>query len=400
VSDSKQTLDPNSLAYYAPPGSPDRNDAPDPADRDKPAPQQQRRAEDPAPHLRIVKPNEIRTKDPSDAFAAAVAMAMRDQHESDLLDASSLLHRRASVPPAVKFTVAIAGAALAALAYVVLSSPSQSPTEDRATALLRSFVPAAPHRAPPTLMVRNQSGTVNEPLELGVSVEPAEPGATITIKGLPVGARLTAGEQMSLSEWRMAAEDAANVVVVPPPDFAGAINLSAELRNADGAALVTSVMQLIWKAPVLAAIPANPRAPVAAAAPAAPAPQAAISAPQTAMISPPAAEVAPQTPPHVDTTVRDLSANEVGSLIRRAQEMLAMGDVKGARALLLRATDTQDARAAYSLAKSYDPILSRRSGAPDAGPDLAQARMWYQKAREWGAPEAQRQLDALATYGR
>jgi TPR repeat protein len=98
--------------------------------------------------------------------------------------------------------------------------------------------------------------------------------------------------------------------------------------------------------------------------------------------------------------VRDLSANEVGSLIRRAQEMLAMGDVKGARALLLRATDTQDARAAYSLAKSYDPILSRRSGAPDAGPDLAQARMWYQKAREWGAPEAQRQLDALATYGR
>jgi len=32
------------------------------------------------------------------------------------------------------------------------------------------------------------------------------------------------------------------------------------------------------------------------------------------------------------------------------------------------------------------------------GQDLAQARGWYQKALEWGSPEAQRQLDALASY--
>jgi len=78
-----------------------------------------------------------------------------------------------------------------------------------------------------------------------------------------------------------------------------------------------------------------------------------------------------------------------------------MGEVKAARALLLRAADARDAQAAYLLAKTYDPTLVRQSGAADAGPDLAQARSWYQKAREWGAPEAQRQLDALATtYGR
>jgi hypothetical protein len=34
------------------------------------------------------------------------------------------------------------------------------------------------------------------------------------------------------------------------------------------------------------------------------------------------------------------------------------------------------------------------------GPDLVQARNWYQKAREWGSPEAQRLLDALASYQR
>jgi hypothetical protein len=345
-------------------------------DRDG-SPALQRRIDDlAAPHLRVVKPNEARAKDPSDAFAAAVAMAMREQHQAELLNASSVLNRRSAIPTAAKFAVAIAGAALAALGYVVLFPPAQSISEQRALTMLRPFAPPTPQRPAPTLIVRNHGGTLNEPLELGVSVEPAEPGATVIVKGLPVGARLTTGEQMGLSEWRVAAEDAANAVVVPPQDFAGDINLSAELRNASGTPLVTSVMQLAWKAP-----PA-PAAPQIAAAPASPEPQATPAA------------------PHVEPAP-DLNTNEVGSLIRRAQEMLAMGDVKGARALLLRATDVRDPRAAYSLAKSYDPILSRQSGAPDAGPDLAQARAWYQKAREWGAPEAQRQLEALAsTYGR
>jgi hypothetical protein len=353
-------------------------------DRDG-SPAIQRRIEDLAPHLRVVKPNEARTKDTSDAFAAAVAMAMREQHEAELLNASSVLHRRSAIPAAAKFAIAIAGAALAALGYVVLFPPAQSTSEQHALTLLRPFAPPAPQRPAPTLTVRNHSGTPNEPLELGVSVEPAEPGATVTVKGLPIGARLTTGEQTSLSEWRVAAEDAANAVVVPPQDFAGDINLAAELRNAGGVPLVTSVMQLSWKAPppvVTPIAPAPQPAPQVAAAPASPDP---ISAPPATRVDPP----------------RDPSANEAGGLIKRAQEMLATGDVKGARSLLLRAADTRDPRAAYALAKTYDPILLRQSGAPDASPDLALARSWYQKAREWGAPEAQRQLDALATsYGR
>jgi len=346
-------------------------------DRDGSPALQRRIDELAAPHLRVVKPNESRAKDPSDAFAASVAMAMREQHEAELLNASSVLNRRSAIPAAAKFAVAIAGAALAALAYVVLFPPAQSTSEQRALTILRPFAPPTPQRPAPTLIVRNHSGTLNEPLELGVSVEPAEPGATVVVRGLPVGTRLTTGEQTGPSEWRVSAEDAANAVVVPPQDFAGDINLSAELRNASGAPLVTSVMQLAWKAPPAPA----PAPPQIAAAPASPEPIAA----------PPAPRVEPAP---------DLNANEAGGLIRRAQEMLAMGDVKGARALLLRATDLRDARAAYSLAKSYDPILARQSGAPDTGSDLAQARAWYQKAREWGAPEAQRQLDALATtYG-
>jgi TPR repeat protein len=95
---------------------------------------------------------------------------------------------------------------------------------------------------------------------------------------------------------------------------------------------------------------------------------------------------------------RELSPNEIAALVRRAQELLATGDIKSARALLIRAAEAHDPRAALALAKTFDPIVSRQSATIDAGPDLNQARTWYQRAKEWGAPEAQRQLDALASY--
>jgi hypothetical protein len=93
-----------------------------------------------------------------------------------------------------------------------------------------------------------------------------------------------------------------------------------------------------------------------------------------------------------------LSPNEIASLVRRAQELQANGDLQGARASLLRATDAHDARAALFLAKTFDPVISQQVGASVSGQDLAQALYWYQKARDWGSPDAQRQLDALARY--
>ena len=92
---------------------------------------------------------------------------------------------------------------------------------------------------------------------------------------------------------------------------------------------------------------------------------------------------------------------EIAASIRRAQELLATGDVKAARVLLQRAAELHDARAALALAKTFDPAVSRQASVADrTGPDPAQARNWYQKAREWGSPEAQRLLDALASYQR
>jgi TPR repeat protein len=45
---------------------------------------------------------------------------------------------------------------------------------------------------------------------------------------------------------------------------------------------------------------------------------------------------------------------------------------------------------------TYDPALLRQIGADGPMADPAQARIWYQRAKEWGEPDAQRKLEALA----
>jgi TPR repeat protein len=113
-------------------------------------------------------------------------------------------------------------------------------------------------------------------------------------------------------------------------------------------------------------------------------------------VAPPGPAVAARAEP----PVREINPGEVAGFVKRAQDLLATGDLQAARLLLLRAAQAHDARAALLLAKSYDPIVSKRLGMADAEPDLAQARNWYQKAEQWGASEARRELDALASYPR
>jgi TPR repeat protein len=105
-------------------------------------------------------------------------------------------------------------------------------------------------------------------------------------------------------------------------------------------------------------------------------------------------------PPARAQLIEDFSPNEIAGFVRRAQELLASGDLRAARAQLMRGASARDARAALLLAKTFDPPALRQYSAADPEPDLAQARNWYQRAREWGSPEAQRQLDALASYSR
>jgi hypothetical protein len=92
---------------------------------------------------------------------------------------------------------------------------------------------------------------------------------------------------------------------------------------------------------------------------------------------------------------RKLEADELASLLNRAKGLLAAGDIPSARLLLERAADAQEASAALMLARTYDPEVLGTQDARNIVPDPAMARAWYQKAAQFGSPDAQRRLAQL-----
>ena len=115
-------------------------------------------------------------------------------------------------------------------------------------------------------------------------------------------------------------------------------------------------------------------------------------APQLAVVAPVQDVAAP--------AVRRLDPEEVAALIRRGEGYLANGDLAAARLLLQRAAEAQDARAALALAATYDPAMLAQLGVRGSTADAATARVWYEKARQFGSVEASRRLELLASSTR
>ena len=133
-----------------------------------------------------------------------------------------------------------------------------------------------------------------------------------------------------------------------------------------------------------AAPPPGAPAPVAAAPPAA--------APVAAL--PPAPVPGPMIP---GDAIHRLDPNEIASSLRRADDLIASGDLAAARLVLRRAANAGDARAAMTLAGTYDPAILEKLGVHGFVPDVAMARAWYEKAKKFGSAEAPQRLELLAS---
>ena len=98
-----------------------------------------------------------------------------------------------------------------------------------------------------------------------------------------------------------------------------------------------------------------------------------------------------------DAAIHHLDPNEIASSLRRGDDLIASGDLAAARLVLRRAADAGDARAAMTLAETYDPAILEKLGVHGVVPDLAMARGWYEKAKQFGATEATERLELLAS---
>ncbi len=234
------------------------------------------------------------------------------------------------------------------------------PATDRAVELAAASTRPAPsisvqRSAPalPRLTVQESRGASGEPAPLGVALQGRIDGAVVMVTGLLSGMTLSMGGAVGADAWQVPATDLASTWILPPKDFAGAADLVAELRLADDTIADRRPIHLEWTA-------------AASAAPA----------------------------------QRQLDREEIANLVKRGEDFIATGDLAAARLVLQRAAEADDAQAALALAATYDPFVLRELNVYGFSGDVATARAWYEKAKEFGSAEAPRRLEILASGAR
>jgi hypothetical protein len=94
--------------------------------------------------------------------------------------------------------------------------------------------------------------------------------------------------------------------------------------------------------------------------------------------------------------IHHLDPKEIASSLRRGNDLIASGDIAAARLVLRRAANAGDAHAAMALAGTYDPAILEKLGVHGFVPDVAMARVWYEKAKKFGSAAAPQRLELLA----
>ncbi len=187
----------------------------------------------------------------------------------------------------------------------------------------------------------------------------------VRVRGLPPMISLSEGYVIAPGAWSVPLDALTGLQMIVPAGASGRSELSISLVGEDGAVLAAAASALVVQSP--------PSPPVEAK-----------SAPPK---QPPPVPRAPVLSP------ADREAAE--KFIARAEAEIAQGNIAVARQFLLRAAQIGLARGALLLAATHDPRELARWGVRGMQPNVAEARRWYERARELGAPEAEGRLAGL-----
>jgi hypothetical protein len=137
----------------------------------------------------------------------------------------------------------------------------------------------------------------------------------------------------------------------------------------------------------------QPTTPVPGAAPV-PSATFARTEPPAALPPSPAPEQA--APAGKSAMVRELDPESIKLLMQQGEQFVASGDLVTARLVYRRAAESGNAAAALALGATFDPVVLAKIGVRGMGADIEKARSWYEKAKEFGSPDAPRRLEMLA----
>ena len=205
----------------------------------------------------------------------------------------------------------------------------------------------------PRLVVDVQKAFANEPLSLGVSVDPPTGDETLMLAGLALGTRLSAGAPASEASWQLAPRDLKDVHVYAPKDFIGIMNTAVNLLSANQKLIESRAARLEWIAKVDSSPPSKRIE------------SGALNAPGIQLMN-----------------------AEDAALMERGRDLLKSGDIASARLLFQRLANAGIADAALALAATYDPRYLAQHNLIGIVGDETKAHDWYKRASELGSIEA------------
>ncbi len=172
--------------------------------------------------------------------------------------------------------------------------------------------------------------------------------SVIAIRGLPEGITFSQGRPYGATEWSLTPDEIGDLRLRLPKTASGGSDLRLELMAADGAILASASTRL---------------------------------------------NIAPD--PKAALILRSDETDRIPDLIAHGQKMIDVGYFAGARAYFRRATEAGSGEAALLLSATYDPEFIEKVGAQGIRPDPAEARAWYERAKQLGVEGADEKLTAL-----
>ena len=217
---------------------------------------------------------------------------------------------------------------------------------------------------------------------LSIQIGPPEalpPNSFVRLRGLPPSISLTEGHAIGPGSWAIPLFGLSALKANIPAGVSGRTEIVISLIAVDGALLAEATTALVVGPAAMLAPPDQKRANAVSPPPPVPATR---------------PERGPQPPPRPP----ELSAEEKAraeKLMAQGEKFLSQGNIAVSRQYFQRAAEAGLAAGALRLAATYDPAELSRIQAQGVVPDRAEARKWYERARELGAPEAEERLARL-----
>jgi hypothetical protein len=116
-----------------------------------------------------------------------------------------------------------------------------------------------------------------------------------------------------------------------------------------------------------------------------------------ALLPTPRQTVSPSVAPQPPVAAEDASV--IAAKMKIGVELMTYGEVTAARVMFQRVAEASDGAGAFALAETYDPlVLGGLRLRERVTPNIALARIWYERARDLGSLEARDRISRLAQF--